>query len=217
MKIYRTAVASISDPAAIECAVAVLAVSDVIAAPTDTVYGVMCRYNSAAAIARLYEAKGRPPHKAIPVLVASGAQVAQLSAGPLPEVAASLAARFWPGALTLVVKAAPDLPAILTAGQATVAVRAPAHAALCALLERTGPLAATSANRSGGPDTRTAREVLAQLKGRIPLILADDDESRSAAGTLPSTIVDVTVSPAVILRAGNLAGAVQSLLDGIPS
>ena len=217
MNHYQTAVASIFDPVAFELAVALLAAGEVIAAPTDTVYGVMCRYDDAAAIARLYEAKGRPPHKAIPLLVASGVQVAQLSAGPLPEVAATLAARFWPGALTLVVKAAPDLPAILTAGQATVAVRAPAHAALCALLMQTGPLAATSANLSGGPDTRTAREVLAQLKGRIPLILADDDESRSAAGTLPSTIVDVTVSPAVILRAGNLAGAVQSLLDGIPS
>ncbi len=68
---------------------------------------------------------------------------------------------------------------------------------------------------SGEADTRTAREVLAQLDGRIPLILADDDEARLAAGTLPSTIVDVTVSPAIILRAGELAGAVQSLLDGI--
>ena len=217
MSRYQTAVASIFDSAACKQAVARLAAGEVIAAPTDTVYGVMCRYDDAAAIARLYEAKGRPPHKAIPLLVASGAQMAQLSAGTLPALALTLAERFWPGALTIVVKAAPGLPAILTAGQATVAVRAPAHAALCALLARTGPLAATSANRSGGADTRTASEVLAQLDGRIPLILADDDVSRSAAGTLPSTIVDVTVSPAVILRAGDLAGAIQSLLDGIAS
>jgi L-threonylcarbamoyladenylate synthase len=207
MSLYQTAVASIFDSAACKQAVARLAAGEVIAAPTDTVYGVMCRYDDAAAIARLYEAKGRPPHKAIPLLVASGAQMAQLSAGTLPALALTLAERFWPGALTIVVKAAPGLPAILTAG----------HAALCALLAQTGPLAATSANRSGGADTRTASEVLAQLNGRIPLILADDDVSRSAAGTLPSTIVDVTVSPAVILRAGDLAGAIQSLLDGIAS
>jgi len=217
MKRYHTEVASIFDPAALARAVALLAAGEVIAAPTDTVYGVMCRYHDPAAIARLYEAKGRPPQKAIPLLVASGAQLAQLSAGPLPALAAVLVERFWPGALTLVVRAAPGLPAILTAGQDTVAVRAPAHAALCALLERTGPLAATSANLSGGSDTRTAAEVLAQLGGRIQLILVDDDESRTVAGTQPSTIVDLTVSPAIILRAGDLVQAVKPFLTGVSS
>ena len=107
--------------------------------------------------------------------------------------------------------ALPHLPEILTAGQTTVAVRMPDHADLCALLRQTGPLAATSANRSGGPDTRTVADVLGQLDGRVPLVLYDDDQRPPTS--LPSTLVDLTAADGPrILRPGPLADAVSALL-----
>ena len=184
----------------------------VIAAPTDTVYGVMCRFDSAAGIERLYLAKDRPPQKAIPVLLAGVDQLAHLVAGELPSHAQRLIDHFWPGPLTLVLPAQPRLLATLTAGQPTIAVRMPAHAALQTLLCATGPLAATSANRSGWPDTNTAAAVLAQLGGRIPLILADDEAADRRKLPMPSTIVDLTVSPARILRPGPIATDVEKVL-----
>ena len=107
--------------------------------------------------------------------------------------------------------AQPHLPDVLTAGQPTVAVRMPNHPELRALLRKTGPLAATSANRSGGPDTHTAQDVLAQLDGRIPLILSDDDNP--PARSKPSTIVDLTSRAGPqILREGPLGEAVRALI-----
>jgi L-threonylcarbamoyladenylate synthase len=188
-----------------------LAQDETFAAPTDTVYGIFCRPDSPVAISRIYLAKARPPDKAIPVLIGDIAQLAQVARPPWSPVATCLMARFWPGALTLVLAAQPHLPPILTAGQPTVAVRMPAHDALCALLRQTGPLAATSANRSSGPDTHSAAEVLAQLDGSIPLILADD--SAVSQQSLPSTLVDLTApAGAQILRQGELSEAVSKLL-----
>ncbi|MCC6456328.1 MAG: threonylcarbamoyl-AMP synthase [Caldilineaceae bacterium] len=215
---YTTRVLPLADPAAQQEAVALLAQEEIFAAPTDTVYGIFCRPDSPTAIARVYLAKARPPDKAIPVLIGDMAQLelvvqlVQMARSPWLPIADQLMANFWPGALTLVLPAEPYLPPILTAGQPTVAVRMPAHAALCALLRQTGPLAATSANRSSGPDTHTAAEVLAQLDGSIPLILQDDAPAVHAS--LSSTVVDLThpTGPR-ILRAGQLHDAVSRLLD----
>jgi L-threonylcarbamoyladenylate synthase len=206
-----TRVLPLDDPAAQKEALSLLAQEQIFAAPTDTVYGIFCRPDSPTAISRIYQAKARPPEKAIPILIGAAAQLEQVACPPWSPVAQRLMASFWPGALTLVLPAQPHLPPILTAGQPTVAVRMPAHAALAALLRQTGPLAATSANRSGGPDTHSATEVLAQLDGHIPLILYDD-----AAGlpqSLPSTLVDVTAADGPrILRMGQLGEAVGALL-----
>ncbi len=187
---YLTRLLPLESALAQQEAFALLAQEEIFAAPTDTVYGLFARPNSALAIERIYAAKARPPEKAIPILIGELGQLAQVARPPWSPLAEALMARFWPGALTLVFPAQPHLPSILTAGQPTVAVRMPAHDALCAFLRRSGPLAVTSANRSGGPDTRSADEVAAQLDGCIPLILIDEMPITSLI--LPSTLVDLS-------------------------
>jgi L-threonylcarbamoyladenylate synthase len=209
---FTTQIRPLSDPAAQAAAVALLDAGQVIAAPTDTVYGVFCRTRDAAAIAHLYAVKDRPPEKAIPVLIGAISDLAALVRTPLPPGADVLMDAFWPGPLTLVLPAQPHLPPVLTAGQPSLAVRMPAHAALCALLRRTGPLAATSANRSGAAEAHTAVEVLAQLAGRLPLILADSPDV-ARPDSLPSTIVDLADPGGPrLLRPGPLAAEVAAAL-----
>jgi L-threonylcarbamoyladenylate synthase len=204
------------DPTARSEALRLLAAGGVIAAPTDTVYGLMCRFDQAEAIVQLYAAKGRPPEKAIPVLIADLDQVQRLVKLPLSPLAQALAERFWPGPLTLILPALSVLPPILTAGQPTVGVRMPNHEQLRLLIRQAGPLAATSANRSGGPEAHSADEVLAQLAGHIPLILSDEESAGQASRTSPaSTIVDVTTlgeGGVRILRAGPLGDEIRTWL-----
>lgn len=208
---YTTRVLPLADPTAQQEALALLAQEEIFAAPTDTVYGIFSRPDSPNAIARIYLAKARPADKAIPILIGDLTHLEQVARRPWSPLAEHLMAKFWPGALTLVLPAQPHLPPILTAGQSTVAVRMPSHAALCAFLAKTGPLAATSANRSGGADTHSAAEVLAQLEGFIPLLLSDD--TPASQQSLPSTLVDLT-NPGrpQILRKGPLYEAVSALL-----
>jgi L-threonylcarbamoyladenylate synthase len=214
-----TRILPLTDPTAQQEALILLAQEEIFAAPTDTVYGIFCRPDSPVAIERIYIAKARPPEKAIPILIGDVTHLEQVARPPWSSLAAPLMAKFWPGALTVVLPARPHLPPILTAGQSTVAVRMPAHALLCTFLQHTGPLAATSANRSGGADTHSAAEVLAQLDGCLPLILSDDVLSNNAAAaqlSLPSTVVDLT-NPAGprILRQGQLGQEVSALLDSL--
>lgn len=212
----HTEVISFYQPSAVEHALGLLDQHQLIVAPTDTVYGLMCNFDDAAAIEQIYVVKNRPPRKAIPVLISDVTQLALLTPIPLPMLAETLSERFWPGPLTLVLPALPSLLPVLTAGQQTVAVRLPDHDLLRALIRRTGPLAATSANLSGGADTYTASQALSQLGGRIPLILIDDEQDQDLAHhALPSTIVDMTDigggGPRV-LRHGALAEAILQLL-----
>ena len=185
----------------------------VIIAPTDTVYGIMCRYDSSLAVERLYQIKQRPPHKAIPVLIGDRDQLSQVARIPLPPAAETLAKRFWPGPLTLVLQARDNLPAALTAGGTTVGVRMPDHLALCNLIRCAGPLAATSANRSGHSETHTAQQALDQLGGLIPLILSDDEVSARPQNPLASTIVDLSGPQPIIIRPGPIEDAVLELLN----
>jgi L-threonylcarbamoyladenylate synthase len=216
----QTTLLSIDDADALTAVEVVLSRDDIFAAPTDTVYGLFCRYDSPAAIARLYIAKDRPPQKAIPILIGTPEHLDTLVQLPLPLQAQPLMARFWPGPLTLVFPAQPHLPTELTAGASTVAVRMPNHAALRHILCATGPLAATSANRSGGPETHTAQAVLDQLAGRIFLVLADTAVEAPPQPALASTIVDLSAreahAPARILREGPLGEAVRALLANMP-
>lgn len=195
------------DPAALDTGVDLLMASQVIAAPTDTVYGLVCHYDSEAAIEALYEAKGRPPEKALPILLADEAQLDEVVAH-VSDLARRLMARFWPGPLTLVLPARPHLPARLTAGMTTVAVRVPDHAVLQALARRSGPLASSSANRSGGPDCTSADAVLAQLDERIPLIV----DGGTTPGGVPSTVVALGPDGVTILRPGPIAQEIQRFL-----
>ena len=123
----KTKIWSIADPKARAEAIVLLRERQVIAAPTDTVYGVMCRYDSADAVARLYAVKGRPHQKAIPVLISDFEQLQSVAKSPIVRLARELIQCLWPGPLTLILPARPQLPAILTAGRPTVAVRMPDH------------------------------------------------------------------------------------------
>lgn len=168
-----------------------------VAFPTDTVYGLGTMAWDAQAVARIFVAKERPAEKAIPILIADLAGAGELMAGQ-PAGFAALAARFWPGPLTLVVAANRALPETVTGGSETVALRIPDHPGALSLLRYTGPLAVSSANRSGGDNPETAADVLAQLDGRIDAVL---DGGRCPGG-LPSTVVDLTRSPVRVLRSG---------------
>ena len=169
--------------------------------PTDTVYGLAAWPWEAAAVAHLYAAKVRPEAKAIPVLVGETAHLAAVAAD-LPPCAERLAARFWPGALTLVVPKHPDLPAALSP-YPTVGVRMPNHPAALGLLRLTGPLAVTSANLSGQPPARTAAEAAAQLGEAVAVVL----DAGPAPGGQPSTVADCTVTPPRVLRPGPIGEA----------
>lgn len=170
----------------------------VIAFPTDTVYGVGAHGFNETAIGQIYVAKDRPRDKAIPYLLANPADIS-LVARDVPSAARLLADKFWPGGLTLIVPAMAHVPKILTGHGDTVAVRVPNQSTTRALIDAVGaPLAATSANLSGGPDPASASEVLKQLAGRIPFIL----DGGPTPGNIPSTVVDVTTDPPTVNRIG---------------
>jgi L-threonylcarbamoyladenylate synthase len=192
-------VCSINDPDTLDQALALLRAGEPIAFPTDTVYGVGAAALDATAVLRLYAVKRRPLAQAIPLLIADLADLDHVAAGVAPL--ARRLARLWPGALTLVVPAAPQLPPELLAGGATVAVRLPDHAWLRALIRALGaPLAATSANLHGGADPQTAAQVIAQLGGALPLVI----DGEATPGPIPSTIVDCTGPEPRLLRQGAL-------------
>ncbi len=192
----RTQILSADDPRAIPRALEILRAGGLVAFPTDTVYGLGCLAFDQAAIESIYLAKDRPPEKAIPILIADADGLDRV-ARDLPDLARRLASRFWPGPLTLVLPKRADLPAAVSATPA-VGVRVPDHDAARALLRAAGPMAVTSANLSGRESPRRVSEVIAQLDGRIPLVL-DGGETR---GGVPSTVVDVTGAEPVILREG---------------
>ena len=197
----KTVTLPVGAPGALEQALAVLASGGLVAFPTDTVYGVAARLKDPAGIKRLYTVKERERDKAIPVLIGQMADLEQLT-WHAPRLAWQLAERFWPGPLTLVVPRSPALPDELAA-EPTVGVRMPNHPVALALLRRSGPLAVTSANLSGAANTRTAAEALAQLEGRIELIL----DGGLAPGGAPSTVVDCTSGEIRILRPGPISAA----------
>lgn len=194
-----TQVLSARAPDAIATAVELLQRGGIVAMPTDTVYGIGALLTDADAIERLYAVKGREHTKSIAVLLAGAEQLPQVAQGASPA-ALRLAARFWPGALTLVVPRLPSLPSALSQTD-TVGVRVPNHSIALQLLTASGPLAVTSANLSGQPDALTAQAVLAQLEGRIDLVL----DGGPTPGAVPSTVVDTIASPPRILRAGPIS------------
>lgn len=201
---------SADDPESIRRAGRLLRSGQVVAFPTDTVYGVGAHAFQAEAVAGLYAAKNRPAAKAIPILVAQVEDMARV-ARTVPAVAWELAERFWPGGLTLVLPRAQKVPAIVTAGGDTLAVRCPDHPVPLALMGVLGaPLATTSANLSGEPSPTTARQVVLQLAGRVPLII-DGGECREG---IASTVVDLSSSPPRLVRAGAIP--VDELRDLLP-
>ncbi|MDB5704518.1 MAG: threonylcarbamoyl-AMP synthase [Sphingomonas bacterium] len=184
--------------AAIAAAAAMIAAGGVVAIPTETVYGLAADATESRAVAGVYAAKGRPSFNPLIVHVLDRAAAERIAV--FDQAASALADAFWPGPLTLVLPLRPDagIASLVTAGLATIALRVPAHRAMRALLEATGkPLAAPSANASGGISPTRAEHVLASLDGRIPLIV---DDGATSAG-LESTIV-MTGDAVHVLRPG---------------
>lgn len=185
---------------------------ELVAFPTETVYGLGADGLDGAAAARIFEAKGRPADNPLILHVATLEAALALWTPSDAERARArrLADAFWPGPLTLVLPAAPGVPAVVCAGLDTVAVRMPDHPLALALIERSGrPLAAPSANRSGRPSPTTAAHVLHTLEGRIAAVL---DGGPTRVG-VESTVVDLRDGRVAVLREGAITpGMLEAVL-----
>jgi len=188
------------EPGALEHAADILRRGGLVAFPTETVYGLGAHALDAAAVRRIFEAKGRPAYNPVIVHVADTA-AARMLAREWPAAADRLAAAFWPGPLTLVVPKRATVPDVVTAGRPAVALRVPAHPVALSLLRIAGiPVAAPSANRSGEVSPTLAAHVAASLADRVDLIL---DAGPTEVG-LESTVVDLTGDQPTLLRPGTL-------------
>ena len=191
------------DPAApqldaIEEAAKWIMVGGIVALPTDTLYGLAVDPFNRDAVARLFDVKGRPADRAMPLIAADIDQIAA-HCGALPPIAERLARRYWPGPLTLVVSAPPALSREVTGSGSTVAIRVPNDDIARAVCGRCGrPVTATSANVSGEPATAEPDVVEQTLGDRIDFLL----DTGPTRGGPPSTIVDVTTTPPTLIRAG---------------
>jgi L-threonylcarbamoyladenylate synthase len=198
-------------PAALEQAVQALRQGELVAFPTDTVYGVGAHAFLPEAVVSLYQVKGRPDELPIPLLLPDAAAMEEVCTDISP-VAWRIAERFWPGGLSLILKRAPIVPDAVTSGGPTVAIRVPDYPPVRELCRSLGaPLAVTSANRHGQPPPIVADEVETYLGGRIVLIL----DGGPCPGGIASTVLDLTVWPPAILRSGPIG--VEQLATIIPS
>jgi L-threonylcarbamoyladenylate synthase len=196
---------------AIADAVRLVLAGEPVAIATETVYGLAADATNADAVARIYEAKGRPSFNPLIVHVPDLAAAERI--GTFGEDAKALAARHWPGPLTLVVplRAEADIASIVTAGLATIGLRVPAHPAMQALLRASErPLAAPSANASGAISPTRAEHVLGSLGGRIPLVVDAGPTERG----IESTIVAATGGTLRLLRPGPIAIDAAVAADG---
>lgn len=179
-------------------AVALLRAGEVVALPTETVYGLAANALDPKAVARIYEIKGRPAHNPIIVHVASP-ELARHCVATWPTAAARLAKAFWPGPLTIVLPKAVEIPDLVTAGGPTVGVRWPSHPFIQAVIRACAfPLAAPSANLSNQVSPTNAEHVRKQLGDQLPLIV---DGGQSQVG-IESTVIDLTTQPPRVLRPG---------------
>jgi L-threonylcarbamoyladenylate synthase len=184
--------------AAVQRAAELLRAGELVALPTETVYGLAANALDAQAVARIFEAKGRPAHNPIIVHVAS-VEMARRCVTAWPEVAEKLAQSFWPGPLTMILPRAKDISDLVTAGGSTVGVRWPSHPFMQAVIRECGfPLAAPSANLSNQISPTNAEHVRKQLGGRLRLIV---DGGQSQVG-IESTVIDLTTEPPGVLRPG---------------
>jgi len=195
----KTIIASAGSPDTIQQALSILQSGGLVAFPTDTVYGVGALAFDGKAVESIYIAKDRPIEKAIPVLIADAVDMEKVGMN-IPALAHQLAARFFPGPLTVIIPKQPTLPESVSATD-TVGVRVPNHEVARALLRAAGPMTVTSANISGQPSPSTAQEVFAQLGGRIDMII----DGGTTPGGVPSALVDCTGDEMKILREGPIS------------
>ncbi len=194
----------------VEAAVDAVKRGDLIVMPTDTLYGIGADAFKPWAVTALLDAKGRDRQMPPPVLVGTRATLDGLVFN-LPSVARDLVEAFWPGALTIVVEHAPSLQWDLGDLDGTVAVRMPLHPVALEILRETGPMAVSSANKTGEPPAATAEEARAQLGFSVSVYL----ESGELPDRTPSSIVDVTGEVPKLLRAGAIP--LEKLRDVVPS
>lgn len=198
------------DASAIAHAARILRSGGLVAFPTETVYGLGANALDPQTVAKIFTAKGRPATNPIIVHVAELADAKKLAAA-WPDLAETLAAHFWPGPLTLVLPKRANVPDLVTAGGATVALRMPAHPVALALLRACGlPLAAPSANRSTELSPTLAEHVLRNLSDKIDLLL----DAGPTTGGLESTVLDLTATPPRLLRPGLVTRAQLETLIG---
>jgi tRNA threonylcarbamoyl adenosine modification protein (Sua5/YciO/YrdC/YwlC family) len=183
---------------------------ELVVMPTDTVYGVAADAFNPTAVNLLLAVKGRGRDMPVPVLVGSR-QMAEAVVEGMSDAGRALAEKFWPGALTLVVRHTPHLAWDLGETRGTVAVRVPDHPIALSLIEQTGPLAVSSANRSGNPAPVTAMDARLQLGAAVAVYL---DAGPAPDVALPSSNVDVTGEQPRLLRAGALDA--ERLRDVVP-
>lgn len=210
-----------SDPiarrAGLEAAAGAAAAGNLVVLPTDTVYGIGADAFNAAAVRALLAAKGRGPDMPVPVLVGSWTTIEGLVMA-VPPVARTLVEAFWPGGLSLVIEHAPSLQWDLGDAKGTVMVRMPLHPVAIDLLRLVGPMAVSSANRSGSPPATTATDAQAQLGEQVAVYL---DGGPSPIG-VASTVVDITGDVPRVLRVGavpldrlrEVVGAVEDATAG---
>jgi L-threonylcarbamoyladenylate synthase len=192
-----------NNPADIARAARLLCAGELVAVPTETVYGLAANAMAPAAVTKIFQAKGRPQDNPLIVHVLS-LKDAEAFVEDIPAKASRLAQAYWPGPLTIVLKKTAAVPNAVTAGLCTVALRAPAHPVARALLQACGlPLAAPSANRSGFPSPTTARHVLDDMAGRIAAVL----EGGSCGVGVESTVVSLAGPVPVLLRPGGISPA----------
>jgi L-threonylcarbamoyladenylate synthase len=200
------------DAGALTRAASVLRAGGLVAFPTETVYGLGANALDAAAVGRIFTAKGRPANNPLIVHVADPTDAARIVAA-WPDPAGRLAERFWPGPLTLVLPKNPAVPDAVTAGGSTVALRVPAHPVARAWIRAAGlPIAAPSANRSGYISPTRAEHVLASLADRIDMVL----DAGPVPGGIESTVLDLTHDPPRLLRPGLVSPAdIESVIGPI--
>src|SRR3989442_4849939 len=200
------------DPSSIERAAALLCAGEIVVFPTETVYGLGADALETSAVERIFAAKGRPFSDPLIVHIADEAALEQLTTSIPPQVR-QLARSFWPGPLTLILPRSPLVPKLVTAGLETVAVRMPRHPVALALIRAAAsPIAAPSANRFMHVSPTTAQHALADLRGRVPLIL---DAGPCEIG-VESTVLDLCSEVPRILRPGGVSlEALRAILPDV--
>lgn len=198
---------------AIECAAGLIRAGEVVGFPTETVYGLGANALDGKAVLKIFAAKGRPADNPLIVHISALDEIAPLISGDLPESARRLAAAYWPGPMTLILKKSALIPDEVSAGLDTVGIRMPSNPVARALIKASGcPIAAPSANRSGRPSPTCAQDVFEDMDGRVPMIL---DGGECDIG-LESTVISLADERARILRPGGITPEmIECVLGGV--
>ncbi len=193
-----------------EKAVQVLRSGGVVAFPTDTLYGLGADVFCIPAVERVFTIKERPVGMPMPVLIASPDDLSRVAI-EVPDLAFELAARFWPGALTIILKRSQDVPDLVSGGRDTLGIRMPNHTIALSMIEGFGgPVTGTSANISGGDNPSSWQEVSQALGDRVDHVV---EEGPVPSGTA-STVLDLTIEPPTLVRAGDLdISSIESLCN----